>query len=149
MKRLATITLVGTVALLIWSVATRKSRPVLMHLPIPVHSIRWDTEYAVLNPFRDRAPERVAQLYLEAMQRGDCSGAASNSRNVVLPNNMTCDQMQEEYRGSAPFLQRFRDRSGDDNEAILSYSDDGYTFTEVTVKRFSDSWRVVQLTKFW
>ena len=149
MKRAATITVVGTVALLMWAVATRKSGPVLIHLPIPVHSVRWDTTFAVLNPFRDRAPERVAQLYLEAMKQGDCSGAANNSRNVVLPNNMTCGHMQAEYRGSAQFLQRFRDRSGDDNEAILTYSDDGYTFTEVTVKRFSDSWRVVQLTKFW
>jgi hypothetical protein len=149
MKRVAAITIVGTIALLIWSVATRKSRPVLVHLPIPVHSIRWDTEYAVFNPFRDRAPERVAQLYLEAMQKGDCSGAANFGSNVVLPNNMTCDQMQEEYRGFAPFLQRFRDRSGDDNEALLTYSDSGYENTEVTVKRFGDSWRVVELSKFW
>ena len=149
MKRAGRIAVVGTVALLIWSVATRTWRPVLIHVPIPIHSVRWDTKYAVLNPFRDRAPERVAQLYLAAMQQGDCSGAANNSRNVVLPNNRTCEQLREEYHGSAPFLQRFRDRSGDDNETILTYSDDGYTFTEVALKRFGDSWRVVELTKFW
>jgi hypothetical protein len=149
MKRAARTTITGIVALLVWSVATRNWRPVLIHLPIPVHSVRWDTEYAVFNPFRDRAPERVAHIYLEAMKRGDCPDATKHSRNVVLPNNMTCEQMQMEYHGAAPFLQRFRDRSGGGNETILTYSDDGYTFNEVTLRRFGDSWSVVEFSKFW
>jgi hypothetical protein len=149
MKRAATITIMGIVALLVWSGATRHRRPVLVHLPIPVHSVRWDTKYAVFNPFRNRAPERVAQIYLEAMSRGDCSAAIKQSRSVVLPNNMTCQQMQVEYHGTAPFLQRFRDRSDGDNETILTYSDDGYTFNQVTLHRFGDSWSVVEFSKFW
>ncbi len=149
MKRAATIILVAMVTLLAWAVATRDKRPVLVHLPIPVHSVSWETKYALFNPFRDRSPEQVAQLYLEAMKRGDCPGAAKNSYGVVLPNNMSCEQMVAEYHDNAPFLQRFRDRSGDENQTILSYSDDGYTFTAVTLRRFDDSWRVVELSKFW
>jgi hypothetical protein len=149
MKRIAKFAVIGIVAVLVWSFATRNSQPVLIHLPIPVHSVRWDTKYAVFNPFRDRAPERVAQIYLEAMKRGDCSDAAKHSRSAVLPNNMTCEQMQEEYHGTAPFLQRFRDRSDNGNETILFYSDDGYTFSEVTLRRFGDSWSVVKFSKFW
>lgn len=149
MKRTVRFALFGIIALLVWSFATRHWRPVLIHLPIPIHSVRWDTEYAVFNPFRDREPERVADAYLAAMKRGDCPEAAKHSRNVVLPNNMTCEQMQAEYHGTAPFLQSFRDRSDNGNEVILTYSDNGYTFHEVKLRRFGDSWKAVEFSKFW
>jgi hypothetical protein len=149
MKRAAAITIAAIIAFLMWSVGTRHSRPVLVHLPLPIHSVRWDTKYAVFNPFRDRAPERIAQAYLESMNRSNCSDAAKYGRNVGLPNNFTCEQMLKEYHGTAPFLQRFRDRSDNGGDATLWYSDDGYTFNEVTLRRFGNSWEVVEFSKFW
>jgi len=106
--------------------------------------------YAVFNPFRDRSAERAATAYIEAMRRGDCSEAARRGTNVVLPNQRSCEQMQEDYRDyRAAFVQPLRDRFDGQNEVILYYSNNGYTGNWVTVKRFGDSWSVVEFNKFW
>ena len=58
--------------------------------------------------------------------------------------------MQAEYQDyRAAFVQRLRDRSDGQNEAILCYSNNSYEGTQVTVQRFGDSWSVVEFNKFW
>jgi hypothetical protein len=151
LKRAATAAAIVIVAWLAWSIATR--RPVLIHLPIPVHSIRWDTDYAVFNPLRDRAPEHVAGAYLEAMRRGDCSEAAKYSQNVVLPYDaVNCEQFMQIVGPRFDlnvFVQRFRDRSDAKDEIVLDYSDSGYERNWVILRRFGNSWKVVKFGKFW
>jgi len=106
--------------------------------------------YAVFNPFRDRSAERAAAAYIEAMRRGDCLEAAKHGRNVVLPNQMSCQQMQADYHDyRAAFVQRLRDRADGENETILYYSNNGYEGNQVTVQRFGDSWSVAEFDNFW
>jgi len=84
------------------------------------------------------------------MKVGDCSEAAKYSRDIVLPNHMSCEQIQAEYHSDRrAFVQRLRNRSEGQNEVILYYSTNGYEGNWVTVKRFGDSWSVVEFNKVW
>jgi hypothetical protein len=150
MKRSAKVAGVLIAAFLLWAAATRHSRSVLIHLPFRTNPLMGRYTYAVFNPFRDRSAEHAAAEYIEAMRRGDCLEAAKHGRNVVLPNHMSCEQMQAEYQDyRSAFVQRLRDRSDGQNEAILYYSNNGYEGNQVTVQRFGDSWSVVEFNKFW
>jgi hypothetical protein len=132
------------------SLATRNTRPVLLRLPYRTNSAMGNYNWVVFNPFRDRTVERVASAYLEAMRRGDCVEALKVTRNIVLPNNFDCAQMQAEYRDYRhAFVQRLRDRSQGKNEAILYYSNNGYEGNWVTLRRFGSDWRIVEFNKFW
>jgi hypothetical protein len=58
--------------------------------------------------------------------------------------------MQAEYRDyRAAFVQRLHDRSEGNEEVILYYSNNGYEGNWVTLRRFGESWSVVEFTKFW
>jgi hypothetical protein len=150
MKRAALVVGIVIVALLLWAATVRRSRPVLIRLPFNTNSVVGSYNYVVFNSFRDRAPERVATAYVEAMRQGDCSEASKYGISVVLPNQMNCEQMQAEHSHyRAAFVQRLRDRSDGQNEIILYYSNNGYEGNWVTVKRFGGSWSVVEFNKFW
>src|SRR3981189_523646 len=122
-----------------------------MNVPMPANSrLMGRYNYAVFNPFRDRSAERAAAAYIEALRRGDCLEATKHGRNVVLPDHMSCQQMQAEYPDyRAAFVHRLRDRSDGQNEAILNYSNNGCEGNQVAVQRFGDSWSVVEFNMFW
>src|SRR5262249_46800881 len=59
--------------LLVFSVAwlySNRSRPVIFSFSPDPAMVR-PRNYCLLNPFRDRSPERIAEKRLEAMRRGD------------------------------------------------------------------------------
>src|SRR5215813_6738269 len=97
MKRTATVAAIVIAAFVVWTAATRNTSPVLIHIPFRTNSVMGSYNYAIFNPFRDRSAERAATAYIEAMRRGDCSEASKYSKNIVLPNGMTCEQIQTEY----------------------------------------------------
>ncbi len=126
------------------------ARPVLFRIPFKINQLTGDHNYVLFNPFRDRSPERAATEYLDAMRRGNCADAAKVSTNIVLPNQFTCEQMQVEYPNNRDlFVQRFRDRTENQSDVLLYYSNTGYEGNWVAVRRFSDRWRVVGFNKIW
>jgi hypothetical protein len=104
------------------------------------------------NPFRDRSPERAAAAYPEAMRRGNCVDAERLSTNPELPNELTCEQLQNEYRDERNlFVQRLRDRKENGGDVVLYYSNSGVGVEGnwVAVRRSGDGWRVVGFNKLW
>jgi hypothetical protein len=114
LKRAAVVLVIVIVALLIWAAVNRQSRPVLVHIPFKTNSMAGSYNYAVFNPFRDRSVERVAAKYVGAMKLGNGAEAMKYSRDVVLPNDMTCEQMQVEYRDY---------RGGSSSDCVIALSE--------------------------
>ena len=87
------------IAAIVGALLARDSNPVLWRAPFSINQLSGeDHNYVLFNPFRDRSPERVADAYLEAMRRGSCTDAEKLTINIVLPNRLTCEQIQAEYR---------------------------------------------------
>ena len=107
------------------------------------------------NPFRDRSPERAAAAYPEAMRRGNCVDAERLSTNPELPNELTCEQLQNEYRDERNlFVQRLRDRKENGGDVVLYYSNSGAGVEGnwVSVRQPAGDragWRVVGFNKIW
>ena len=132
------------------AVLGRDARPVLIRMPFWLNQETGDHNYVLFNPFRDRSPERAAAAYLDAMRRGNCTDAEKLSTNLVLPNALTCEQMQSEYRDHRSlFVQRLRDRRREGNDVVLYYSNTGYEGNWVAVRRPGGDWRVVGFNKIW
>jgi hypothetical protein len=87
------------------------------------------------------------------MRRGSCTDAEKLAANVILPNRLTCEQMLSEYRNVRNlFVQRLRDRRGDNGIIILYYSKTGYEGNWVAVRPEvgrAGEWRVVEFNKIW
>ena len=89
------------------------------------------------------------------MGRGNCVDAERLSTNPELPNKLTCEQLQDEYRDERNlrnlFVQRLRDRKENGGDVVLYYSNSGVGVEGnwVAVRRAGDSWRVVGFNKIW
>lgn len=121
-------------------------------MPFGLNHETGDHNYVLFNPFRDRAPEQAADAYLEAMRRGNCAEAARLSTNPNLPNELTCDQLQNEYRNARNlFVQRLRDRKENQGNVVLYYSNSGAGVEGnwVAVRQTGAGWRVVSFNKIW
>jgi len=130
--------------------ASMRDAPVLYRVPFRKSSLTGDYNYVLFNPLRDRSPERVSAVYLNAMRRGDCIEATKASINVSLPDNFTCEQMLSEHGGHLDrFVQRLRDRKETQSDVVLYYSDDRYDGNWVSVRRFGRDWRVVGFHNIW
>jgi hypothetical protein len=150
MKRVVVFCGVVVVSVVVLSFVMRNTRPVLVRLPFGTNSAMGSYNWVIFNPFRNRAVERSASAYLDAMQHGDCAKAAMFSKNIVLPNNFICEQMQAEYHGyRGAFVQPLRDRTESGSDVVLYYSRNGYEGNWVALRKFGDDWRVVELSKFW
>jgi hypothetical protein len=142
------------IAAIVGALLARDSHPVLWRAPFSINQLSGeDHNYVLFNPFRDRSPERAAAAYLDAMRRGNCADAEPLSTNLVLPNALTCEQMQSEYRDHRSlFVQRLRDRRWEGSNVVLYYSNTGYEGTWVAVRRAGGdwgNWRVVGFNKIW
>lgn len=148
------LTVAGVVliaAALVGALLARNAYPVLWRAPFSVNQLSGqDHNYVLFNPFRDRAPERVAAAYLEAMRRGSCTDAEKLTANIVLPNQFTCEQMQSEHRNVRNlFVQRLRDRRKDGDLVVLYYSKTRYEGNWVALRQQGGEWRVVEFNKIW
>jgi hypothetical protein len=154
-RKLVIWAFVAVVATIAGSVFVRDTRPVLIRLPFLLNQETGDHNYVLFNPFRDRAPERAAHAYLEAMRRGNCAEAEKLSTNPELPNELTCEQLQNEYRDKRDlrdlFVQRLRDRKETQGDVILYYSNSGAGVEGnwVAVRWSGADWRVVGFNKIW
>jgi len=89
------------------------------------------------------------------MRRGSCAEAEKLSTNPELPNELTCEQLQNEYRDKRDvrdlFVQRLRDRKDSQGDVILYYSNRGAGVEGnwVAVRRSGVDWRVVGFNKIW
>jgi hypothetical protein len=125
-------------------------RAVVVRLPYYRNRLTGDSNYVVFNPFRDRSPEKAAADYLNAMRRGNCSEAAKRTVNLKLPNGFSCEQMLHEYNEHWDlFVQHLRNRRDLGPDVLLYYSNTGYEFTSVAVRRFGNEWRIVDFSKIW
>ena len=125
-------------------------RPVLLRVPHTENQLLGGYNVVIFNPFRDRSPEQAAASYLDAMRRGNCSEARSKSANPSLPNDLTCEQLQQEsgkYRQL--FVQPLRDRKETNVDVVLYYSRTGYEGNWLMVRKIDGEWRVVGFTKVW
>ena len=148
MKRGATILAAVLIAFIVLSVATRHSRPVLVRLPWKTNFLEGSANYALFNPFRDRLPERVAAAYLDAMRRGNCSEAFTVAANPTMSNDLTCEQLEQEYsRDRNLFVQPLRDRRDAGGDVFLYYSRTGYEGNWIAVRNTAGEWRVVGFNK--
>ena len=151
-RKLAVLCAVVTFATIVGAVLVRDTRPVLIRMPFGLNQETGDHNYVLFNPFRDRSPERAAAAYLEAMQRGNCVDAERLSTNPDLPNELTCEQLQNEYRDERNlFVQRLRDRKENGGDVVLYYSNAGVGVEGnwVAVRRSGDGWRIVGFNKLW
>ena len=142
------------IAAIVGALLAHDSHPVLLRAPFSINQLSGeDHNYVLFNPFRDRSPERAAAAYLDAMRRGSCADAEKLSTNLSLPNALTCEQMQDEYRDHRSlFVQRLRDRRKDRSDIVLYYSNTGYEGNWVAVRRPGGDragWRVVGFNKIW
>lgn len=134
------------------AVLGRDARPVLIRIPFGINRESGDHNYVLFNPFRDRSPERAAAAFLDAMRRGNCADAEKLSTNLVLPNALTCEQIQSEYRDHRSlFVQRLRDRNGSRGDVLLYYSNTGVGVEGnwVAVRRAGGGWQVIEFNKIW
>jgi hypothetical protein len=80
--RIATVALLGTVEIIVLLTIyayRMRSRPVLMHLLAETDCACGDfheevSGLVIRNPFRDRAPEKAANLFFEKLRQGQCAG---------------------------------------------------------------------------
>ncbi|MBI3478015.1 MAG: hypothetical protein HY010_19955 [Acidobacteria bacterium] len=153
-RNLAVLGVVG-IAAVAAAVLGRDVRPVLIRMPFGVNQETGDHNYVLFNPFRDRSPEHAAAAYLDAMRSGNCTDAAKLSTDLVLPNALTCEEMQSEYRDHRSlFVQRLRDRRKEGSDVVLYYSDTGVGVEGnwVAVRQLGGDragWRVVGFNKIW
>ena len=134
------------------AVLGRDARPVLIRMPFGINQESGDHNYVLFNPFRDRSPERAAAAFLDAMRRGNCTDAEKLSTNLVLPNALTCEQIQSEYRDHRSlFVQRLRDRNESRGDVLLYYSNTGVGVEGnwVAVRRSGGGWHVIEFNKIW
>ncbi len=134
------------------AILVRATHPVLIRMPFGLNQETGDHNYVLFNPFRDRAPEQAAAAYLEAMRRGKCTDAEGLSTNPELPNELSCEQLQNEYpKLRNLFVQRLRDRKESGSDVILYYSNAGRGVEGnwVAVRRSGAGWRVVGFNKIW
>src|SRR3954466_14315929 len=97
MKRFWLIVLVFFVALLLTAYAVRDTHPALVRFSHHRNAVSGEY-FVILNPFRDRAPERKAAEYLQALRRGDCRTVVGTSVEFRLPNDLSCEQFIGEHR---------------------------------------------------
>jgi hypothetical protein len=151
-RKLTVLGLIVSVATIVGTLLVRDTRPVLIRMPFGLNQETGDHNYVLFNPFRDRAPERAATAYLEAMRQGNCADAEKLSTNPELPNELTCEQFQKEYRDERDlFVQRLRDRQKKRGDVVLYYSNSGAGVEGnwVAVRWSGDRWRVVGFNKLW
>jgi hypothetical protein len=151
-RKLAVLGVAVTAAAIVGVALVRDTRPVLIRMPFGLNQETGDHNYVLFNPFRDRSPERAAAAYLESMRRGNCADAERLSTNPELPNELTCEQLQDEYRDERNlFVQRLRDRKENTGDVVLYYSTSGVGVEGnwVAVRRLGDGWRVVGFNKLW
>ena len=137
------------IAAFVGALLARDTYPVLLRAPFGVNQLTGeDHNYVLFNPLRNRSPERTAFAYLIAMKEGDCTNAQKLGMNVVLPNHLTCEQIQTECRNSRNlFVQRLRDRRESGGEVLLYYSNSGYEGNWVAVRQTGSDWQVVNFNK--
>jgi len=124
--------------------------PVLLRIPYHRNQLSGDYNYVLFNPLRDRLPERAAAAYLDAMRRGNCSDASALAQNPSMPNDLTCEQLQqEESKYQWLFVQPLRDRREVTGAVFLYYSTTGYEGNWIQVRNTPAGWRVVGFNKIW
>ena len=93
--------------------ATRHSRPTLFKISLE-DTLR-PRSHPILNPFRDRAPERICEIYLRALKAGRTEAirpfVASENRVHIL-------QRESQYR---VLSWRIGDRDGSSNRMMVLY----------------------------
>jgi len=123
---------------------------VLVRIPYHRNQLSGYYNYVLFNPFRNRLPERAAANYLDAMRRGNCSDASAVAESPALPNDFTCEQLQqEESKNRDLFIQPLRDRRDVTGDVSLYYSKTGYEGNWVELRKTSAGWRVVGFSKIW
>lgn len=151
-RKLAVLCIIVTVAIIAATVLVRNEYPVLVRMPFGLNAETGDHNYVLFNPFRDKSPERIAAAYLQAMRRGNCADAERLGTNPELPNEMTCEQLQNEYSNERNlFVQRLRDRKESRGDVILYYSNSGSGVEGnwIAVRQSGGGWRVVGFNKIW
>jgi len=138
------------IALSLIAYSVRDSHPALLRLPFHRNAVAGAFNHVILNPFRDRTPERKGSEYLQTLSRGDCKAAATMSVAFKFPNEMSCEQFIGEHRGyvneySFPLRDVTRSRTG----VLLYYSKTGYQFTSVSMTKPAGQRKVDGFEKFW
>lgn len=150
MKRFWLIVPVFFVALLLTAYAVRDSHPALLRLSHHRNAVSGEYNFVVLNPFRDRGPERKAAEYLQALRQGDCGRVAATSVEFRLPNDQSCEQFIGEHRGYVDgYSFPLRDVTRSHDDVLLYYSKTGYEFTAVRVTKSASEWKVNGFEMFW
>lgn len=144
----------GAVVFLLAPVALKFAPPRLIALPLGISPIGGNPKLVLLNPLRDRSPERTAHAFLMALSDGNCEQVRRLSTGLKMPNDSTCEDFPnhtfakgDDYRRVLD--QRLRDRMSSRDECSLWYSDDGYGGNWVALRHDGNTWKVTEFSKMW
>lgn len=127
----------------------RRDSPVVLELGTDVGA---DHDFQILNPFRDRGPERAATSFLERLKAGQCSSAFRGLGIKESSIESSCAKEREyPIRGL-----RLEARGRDGGKEILRYRvqrvSKGETFDDpfwIWVTEAADGWKVTACDKWY
>jgi hypothetical protein len=127
----------------------RRGNPVILELGTDV---RADHDFQILNPFRDRDPERTATFLLEQLKAGHCSTALRRFDSNEADIESSCAKEREyPVRGW-----RLEARGRDGGRVLLRYRVqrvyNGDTFSDpfwIWVSKANTGWQVTALEKWY
>ena len=100
--------------------------------------------FVIFNPFRDRHPERVAEVFLERMKDGECNSLMSGFKNDPQYLQDTCERENTNRLTSW----RIRNRTDEAQSVKMYYQVDGHNYSDgqlwMTVEKRGDQWQVTR-----
>lgn len=124
----------ATILLLLWM-----RQPVMIHVSV--------ASLTVFGPLRDRAPERAAEVFLEAIRDGQCRELEARSSPAIEFLNTDCEIEAKHPLASWELTRRVADENG---EVHLEYVWGGPSVPisyrnpiQIDVKEIQEEWRVV------
>jgi hypothetical protein len=100
--------------------------------------------FVIFNPFRDRHPERVAEVFLGRMKEGECKSLMAGFKNEPQYLQDICERENTNRLTSW----RLRNRTDEAQSVKMYYQVDGQNYSDgqlwLTVEKRGDQWQVTR-----
>lgn len=135
----------GIVIIMLIALAVAFSRPVLFSFS--TGSMSGDSDYVILNPFRDQGPEKCAETFFQILKEDDSANCRKELSFIVDTNKLisACDK-EKKYPLASWHLTERKD-SGRSSEMIYRHTAtgiDGSPRLFIKVLRSVNSWNVIE-----
>ena len=147
MKRVATLILIGVVVLV--SLLLFLLRGKLVSVAIPLSGCLRPKTYCLLNPFRDRSPEKLAEQNLDQMKNGSPETVLSVMKFDSDQERITISKIEKEQPPRKWLIQNRADHSQTSTVvyAVSRNADDlqdcGNADVTFRFEKRSDGWRLI------